>query len=184
MLYNAPDGLSIFDLKQWLGHKDVSSTQHYARVKPTKLAVVYTKAERNSRLVEALVDTKADAHGDVKVYYVLGDHGLCGNPDWASCLYRMACIKCPFFVPKDRGQVIVASRAVKRFLEVVELTDEELVAVQDDCSKLEEAVERTRQLPAPTLLRRRAKGTRNRGIPLTVLHVPHSTEEDQLSCEH
>ena len=170
LLYNAPDGLSIFDLKQWLGHKDVSSTQHYARVKPTKLAAVYSKAERNSRLVEALVDTKADANGDVKVYYVLGDHGLCGNPDWASCLYRMACIKCPFFVPKDRVQLITACKTVKRFMEVVDLTDEELAAVQDDHSKLEEAVERTGHLPAPTLLRRRAKGAKNRGIPLTVLH--------------
>jgi len=178
LLYNAPEGLSIFDLKQWLGHKDVSSTQHYARVKPTKLATVYTKAERNSRLVEALVDTKADANGDVKVYYVLGDHGLCGNPDWASCLYRMACIKCPFFVPKDRVQLIAASKTVKRFMEVVELTDEELVAVQDDNSKLEEAVERTRHLSAPTLLRRREKGAKSRGIPLTVLNTPHSTEEE------
>jgi hypothetical protein len=146
-------------------------------VKPTKLAAVYAKAERNSRLVEALVDTKADANGEVKVCYVSGDHGLCGNPDWASCLYRMACIKCPFFVPKDRVQLIAASKTVKRFLEVVELTDEELVAVQEDYSKLEEAVKRTRHLPAPTLLHRRAKGTKNRGIPLMVLNTPRSTEE-------
>jgi hypothetical protein len=156
----------------------VSSTQHYARVKPTKLAAVYANAERNSRLVEALVDTKADVNGEVKIYYVLGDHGLCGNPDWASCLYRMSCIKCPFFVPKERVQLIVASKTVKRFMEVVELTDEELLAVQDDYSKLEEAVKRTEHLPAPTLLRRRAKGTKNRGIPLTVLNTPHPTEED------
>jgi len=178
LLYNAPDGLSIWGIvKQWLGHKDVSSTQHYARVKPTKLAAVYANAERNSRLVEALVDTRADANGEVKVYYVLGDHGLCGNPDWASCLYRMACIKCPFFVPKERVHLIAASKTVKRFLEVVELTDEELLAVQDDSSKLEEAVERTKHLPAPTLLRRRAKGAKNRGIPLTVFQISLEGEE-------
>lgn len=171
LLYNAPEGLSIFDLKQWLGHKDVSSTQYYARVKPTKLATVYTKAERNSRLVEALVDTKADANGDVKVYYVLGDHGLCSNPDWATCIYRMACIKCPFFVPKDQAQLVAASKTVKRFMEVVELTDEELAAVQDDHTKLEEAVQRTQHIPTPTVVRRRAKGAKSRGIPLTVLNV-------------
>jgi integrase len=184
LLYNAPDGLSIFDLKHWLGHKDVSSTQHYARVKPTKLAAAYANAERNSRLVEALVDTKADVNREVKVYYVLGDHGLCGNPDWASCLYRMSCIKCPFFVPKERVQLIAASKTVKRFMEVVELTDEELLAVQDDYSKLEEAVKRTEYLPAPTLLRRRAKGTKNRGIPLTVLNTPHPTEEDHHATSY
>ena len=133
LLYNATDGLSIFDLKQWLGHKDVSSTQHYARVKSTKLAVVYANAERNSRFVEALVDTKADVNGEGKVYYVLGDHGLCGNPDWTSCLYRMACIKCPFFVPKERVQLIAASKTVKRFLEVVALTDEAFTGCAGRC---------------------------------------------------
>jgi hypothetical protein len=48
---------------QWLGHKDPRTTQHYTRINPTKLAAAYSKAERNSRLIEALVDTKADANG-------------------------------------------------------------------------------------------------------------------------
>jgi integrase len=177
LLYNAPEGLSIFELMQWLGHKSPRSTQSYARVKPTKLAAAYSKAERNSKLVEALVDTKADANGDVRVYYVLGEHGLCGNPDWSSCLYRMACIKCPFFVPKDQAQLIEASRTVKCFMEVVELNDEELIAVQDDYHKLEAAVQRTQHRPSPTILRRRAKGTKSRGIPLTVLNTPYLSKE-------
>jgi hypothetical protein len=125
-------------------------------------------------LVEVLVDTKADANGEAKVYYVLGDHGLCGNPDWATCLYRMACLKCPFFIPKDRAQLIAAYTTVKRFMEIVELSDEELAAVQEDHDKLEAAVERTQLLSAPTLLRRRAKGANSRGIPLTVLSNPLS----------
>src|SRR6266566_1787812 len=171
LLYNAPEGLSLFELMQWLGHKDPGSTQHYARVKATRLAAAYSKAERNSRLVEALVDTKADVTGKVNIYYVLGEHGLCGNPDWASCLYRMACIKCPFFVPKDQARLIEASRTVKRFMEVVELTEEELAAVQDDYHKLEAAVERTQHVIPPTMLRRRAKGAVSRGIPLTVFNT-------------
>ena len=182
LLYNAPEGLSIFELMQWLGHKSPRTTQSYARVKPTKLAVAYSKAERNSRLVEALVDTKADANGDVKVYYVLGDHGLCGNPDWASCLYRMACIKCPFFVPKDQAQLIEACKTVKRFMEIVELTDEELVAVNDDYHKLEGAVQRTQHLSAPTMLRRRAQGAKGRGIPLAVLNIPSTNGQGQDSA--
>lgn len=154
---------------QWLGHTSPKSTQSYARVKPTKLAAAYAKAERNSRLVEVLVDTKADANGTVNVYYMLGDHGLCGNPDWASCLYRMACIKCPFFVPRDQAQLLIACQTVKRFMERVELTDEELAAVQDDYDKLQTAVQRTQHLVSPTQVRRSAKGAKSRGIPLTVL---------------
>jgi integrase len=172
LLYNAPEGLSIFELMQWLGHKDPGTTQHYARVKPTRLAAAYSQAERNSRLVETLVDTKTDVTGKVNIYYVLGEHGLCGNPDWSSCLYRMACMKCPYFIPKDQTRLIEASRTVKRFMEVVELTEEELAAVQDDYGKLEAAVERSQHAATPTMLRRRAKGANGRGIPLTVLNTP------------
>jgi integrase len=38
LLYNAPEGLSLFDLMHWLGHTNPASTQQYVRVKPTKLA--------------------------------------------------------------------------------------------------------------------------------------------------
>jgi integrase len=175
LLYNAPEGLSIWELMQWLGHKDPKTTQHYARVKPTKLAAAYTKAERNSRLVEVLVDTKADSNGTIKVYYILGEHGLCSNPDWAACLYRMACIKCPFFVPRNQALLIESYKTVKRFMEVVELTDEELAAVQDDVDKLHEAVQRTKNFPEPHELRRRAKGSTQRGIQLTVLNNLHGS---------
>jgi hypothetical protein len=50
---------------EWLGHKDPKSTQHYARVNPTRLASTYTHADRTSHLVEVLVDTKAGATGEV-----------------------------------------------------------------------------------------------------------------------
>ncbi len=176
LLYNAPEGLSWFELMQWVGHKDPGTTQHYTRVQPTKLAAAYAKAERNSRLVEALVDTKADVNGKVNIYYVLGEHGLCGNPDWSSCLSRMACLKCPFFVPKEQARLIEAYRTVQRFMEVVELTEEERAAVQDDSHKLEAAGERTQHLATPTVLRRRAKGANSRGIPVTVLSTSSGPE--------
>ncbi len=83
----------------------------------------------------------------------------------------MACIKCPFFVPKDQAQLLEARRTVKRFMEVVELTEEELAAVQDDYHKLEAAVERTHHVIPPTMLRRREKGAVSRGIPLTVFNT-------------
>jgi hypothetical protein len=170
MLYNAPEGLTIWELMQWLGHKNPASTRHYARTNPTKLAQAYMKADRNSRLFEALVDTKVDANGEVKIYYVLGDHGFCSNAEWASCLYRMACVKCPFFVPKEQGQLIQAQKSVRRFMEVVELTEEERAAAQDDAEKIQANVERTERLPKPTLLRQRPKGESRPVIPLTVIH--------------
>jgi len=64
-------------------------------------------------------------------------------------------------------------------MEVVELTEEELAAVQDDYHKLEAAVERTQQVATPTVLRRRAKGATGRGIPLTVLNTPAGSGIEQ-----
>jgi len=177
LLYNAPEGLSLFELMKWLGHTNPATTQHYARIKPTKLAAAYSKADRNSRLIEARVETKANAEGNVKIYYVLGDHGWCSNADWASCLYRMACIKCPFFVPKERAQLIEARATMKRFLEVVNLTPEEIAAAQNDLNKLDDTLERTNDQPRPTVLRQRAKGSAQRGIPLAVLNNSFSSAE-------
>ncbi len=77
----------------------------------------------------------------------------------------------PFgIVRQDQARLIEACQTVKRFMEVVELTDEELAAVQDDYGKLEEAVQRTQHFQAPTILRRRAKGESRRGIPLMILN--------------
>jgi integrase len=168
-LYNAPDGMTIWELMQWLGHKHPSSTQQYARANPTKVAIAYEKAERNSRLVEVLIDHQADPGGAVKVYYVLGEHGLCSNAEWYSCIYRMACIKCPFFIPQDQAAVIRSRETVETFLKTVELTPEEVAAVEEDRDKLTETHERTRALPRPNALHQRAKGRSERGIPLRVV---------------
>jgi hypothetical protein len=77
--------------------------------------------------------------------------------------------------------MIETCKTVKRFMEVVELTDEELAAVQDDAARLEEARERTEHLSPPTMLRRRAKGTKSRGIPLTVLNASVMIEPGAVS---
>ena len=157
---------------QWLGHKDPKSTQHYARVNPTRLASAYTQADRTSHLVEVLVDTQAPTIGEVPVYYVLGDHGLCSNPAWATCQYRMACITCPFFVPAEPARLIRSRQTVKRFSELVLLGDGELAAVREDEQKLAANMHRTQHLSPPQLLRRRAKGAPAMGIPLTAFTAP------------
>ena len=55
----------------------------------------------------------------------------------------MACIKCPFFVPKEQAQLIEARTTMKQFLEVVNLILEEVTTVQNDLDKLNETIERT-----------------------------------------
>jgi hypothetical protein len=92
----------------------------------------------------------------------------------------MACINYPFVVPNDRAYLIEASTTVKRFMEIVELTDEELAAVQEDATKREEAAERVLHTSLPTTLRRRAKG---RGLPLHVLQTYQIPRWGGCACQ-
>jgi hypothetical protein len=65
---------------------------------------------------------------------------------------------------------LIRSRAtIKRFIEVVQLSDSELAAAQGDCERIEATILRTQGLPAPSSLQRRARGATVRGIPLTAL---------------
>ncbi len=81
----------------------------------------------------------------------------------------MACVKCPFFIPHDQAAVIHSRDTVETFLKKVQLTPEEVAAVEDDRDKMTETHERTRGVPFPHTLHQRAKGAATRGIPLTMI---------------
>ncbi|PYX55176.1 MAG: hypothetical protein DMG76_18990 [Acidobacteria bacterium] len=71
-LYNAPDGLTISELGEWLGHKDLRSTQHYAKIQPTRLAKSIARANKNSRLIQVMIDPASAAKGQPAIFYYLG----------------------------------------------------------------------------------------------------------------
>ena len=58
----------------------------------------------------------------------------------------MAYIVCLFFIPRDSALLIQSRKTVKRFLKLVELTDEELAAAQDDHDKPKEATRSTKKV--------------------------------------
>jgi integrase len=43
-LYNAKEPMTLFELQAWLGHRDPSTTQHYAKITPHTLTRAYTQA--------------------------------------------------------------------------------------------------------------------------------------------
>jgi len=66
MLYNAREPLDIFQLRDYLGHKHLSSTQSYLKVDPTRLANQVAKAgylEQNLATIEVLLDQDAVMSG-------------------------------------------------------------------------------------------------------------------------
>jgi len=148
-LYNAPEGLTIGELGEWLGHKDLRSTQHYAKIQPTRLAKSIARANKNSRLIQVIVDPAAVAKGEPAVFYYLGDGAYCANPAWASCPHRMACMKCPMYVAKEVAQLIEARDGILRLLQEVPLTDEERSVAEGDAMALNRYIENRKQAPPP-----------------------------------
>jgi hypothetical protein len=115
-LLNAPEPLSIADLKEWLGHKHFSSTRHYAAILQRRLTAAYRKADyfaRDVRTIQVLIDRETILSGAATggeqswKYYDLGD-GYCTYDFFAKCQHRLACARCPFYLPKQSsaGQLL------------------------------------------------------------------------------
>jgi integrase len=157
-LYNAKDGMSLFELMQWLGHRSPSATQHYVKITPTKLAKAYADADyfkRNVRTIEVLIDrdavlSGAAAHGKPWQYYDLG-HGYCTYDFFDQCPHRMACAKCSFYLPKEATAALMEEGKVNlhRMRKEVSLTDDERSAVDDGIQALSNLTERMAAVPAP-----------------------------------
>ncbi len=158
MLYNAKEPLDIFQLRDYLGHKHLSSTQSYLKVDPTKLATQVAKAgylEQNLATIEVLLDQEAimsgaASRGEVWKYYDLG-HGFCTNPFWASCAHRMACARCPFYRPKTATmeQLVEGKANLVRMLEFVSLTEDEKLLVTEGMELHQALIEKLADVPTP-----------------------------------
>jgi Phage integrase family len=159
MLYNAKEPLDILQLRDYLGHKHLASTQSYLKVDPTKLASQVTKAgylEQNLATIEVLLDQEAvrsgaAARGEPWKYYDLG-HGYCLNDFWAECKHRMACARCPFYRPKASlsDQLLEGQANLLRMLEFVQLTEEEKLLVTEGIDLHQSLIEQLADTPTPT----------------------------------
>jgi hypothetical protein len=81
----------------------------------------------------------------------LGDGDYCANPAWASCPHRMACLKCPMYVPKETTQLIEARDGVLRLMQEVPLTEEEKSVAEGDVQALTRYIEGRKHVPTPEL---------------------------------
>ncbi len=158
MLYNAREPLDIFQLRDYLGHKHLSSTQSYVRVDPTKLANQVAKAgylDQNLATIEVLLDQGAIMSGEAArggdwKWYDLG-HGFCANPFWAECPHRMACARCPYYRPKEslKEQLVEGQANLVRMLEFVSLTEEEKLLVTEGVEVHQALIEKLQDVPTP-----------------------------------
>ena len=75
-LASVPQGMSLFELMRWSGHRSPKSTLYDIRTKPTQLAGAFAKADQMSHLIEVLIDhtavvSGAAAKGEPYRYYDL-----------------------------------------------------------------------------------------------------------------
>jgi integrase len=156
-LYNAREPLSLFELQEWLGHRSAQSTQSYAKISPTKLAMSYNAAgyfERNLRTIEVLIDQSAvrkGISGDTPwKYYDLG-HGYCTYDFFDQCPHRMACAKCSFYQPKNSTApaLVEGKNNLLRMRQEIPLGESEIAALDDGVSALESLLRRLADVPTP-----------------------------------
>lgn len=149
-LASVPQGMSLIELMQWSGHSSPSSTLHYIRIRPTKLAASFAKADQMSHLISVLIDHDVIARQAQEPYafYDLGD-SYCSNPFWSSCPHRMACAGCDFNLPKAsaRAQVLESKASIRRYLEAVLLTADEKTIVEGDLDKLNGLIRKLDNIP-------------------------------------
>jgi hypothetical protein len=142
-----------------LGHKHFSSTRHYAAILQRRLTAAYRKADyfaRNVRTIQVLIDRETILSGAATggeqpwKYYDLGD-GYCTYDFFAKCPHRLACARCPFYLPKQSsaGQLLTVKDGVEQMLERLTLTDDERVALEGDREALAALAERLAKVPTP-----------------------------------
>ncbi|MGA4992100.1 tyrosine-type recombinase/integrase [Nonomuraea bangladeshensis] len=178
-LLNAREPLSLADLQQWLGHKHAASTRHYAAILQRTLAAAYKKADyfaRNVRTIEVLIDRESILSGAAAdggqpwKYYDLGD-GYCTYDFFAKCPHRLACARCPFYLPKQShaGQLLAVKEGIEQMLEQLELTDDERQALEGDRDAVATLAARLADTPTPGGPTPKELGTGVAFIPLTTL---------------
>jgi hypothetical protein len=127
---------------------------YYIRVRPTRLAGSFARADRLSHMAAVLIDHDAVVSGAARdgapyKYYDLGD-SYCTNAFWSTCPHRMACAGCSFNVPKAsaRADALAVRASITRMLEEVQLSPDERAAVEGDVGKLDSLVAKLRDTPA------------------------------------
>lgn len=154
MLANVPQGMTVFELAKWCGHRNPQSVMSYLRSKPTQLASAFAKADQAAHMIEVVIDQEAVSSGAVRdgapwKYYDLG-HSYCSNAFWSTCPHRMACAGCFFNIPKQsaKGLVLAAQQSAVRLLEEVWLSPDERAAVEGDVAALGGMLAKLQDVPA------------------------------------
>jgi len=151
-LASVPKGMSLIELMQWSGHSSPTSTMHYIRIRPTRLAASFAQADHMAHMVSLIVDHDVIERkaNEPYAFYDLGD-SYCTNPFWSGCPHRMACAGCDFNLPKAsaRAHALESKASIRRYLEEVPLSADERSIVEGDAVKIEGFINKLSDIATP-----------------------------------
>ena len=157
-LANAKEPMSPWELKEWLGHISIRSTEWYVNQRRLTLAKKYPAADswrRDLARVKVILDAEiiesgAAAHGAVYRAYDLG-HGYCTDRFFSRCPHRMACARCGYYVPKEstKGSLLTATGANEALYEEIPIREEERLALEGDAEAIRQLVSSLEVVPTP-----------------------------------
>jgi hypothetical protein len=100
---------------------------------------------------QAAILSGAAATGQPWRYFDLG-HGWCSYEFFEQCAHRMACARCPFYVPKNSTleQLLEGKASLIRMRQEIPLTDDEVAAVEEGTALFDDLIARLRVVPTPT----------------------------------
>lgn len=147
-------GVPLADIAAYLGHANDTTVRHYARTDDTQLALTIRRADARSRVVDVLFDPTAAGAGQPSVFFALGPGPdgaprYCGNPAWASCPHRLACLKCQMYIGGSAAELLEVRAGIIRLQAVVPMTPEEQAAADGDVSRLNARLAELQGVPVP-----------------------------------
>jgi len=97
--------------------------------------------------------------------------GWCTYDFFAKCPHRLACARCPFYLPKQShaGQLLAVKDGIHQMLEQLELTDDERAALEGDRDAVAALAKRLADVPTPAGPTPNQLGTQPAFISLTAL---------------
>ncbi|MEV0623944.1 tyrosine-type recombinase/integrase [Nonomuraea sp. NPDC050404] len=155
-LYNPKEPMTLFELQARLRHRDLSTTQRYAKITPNTLSKAYRDAgyfERNVRTIEILIDRNAvtsSASATGRALAVLRPR--------PRVLHLLRAIRPPhglrrmrLSTPKDssKARLLEAKANLQRRLAAIPLTDDERAAIDDGQAALDKLLGQLADIPMP-----------------------------------
>ncbi len=121
LLGSGPNAMSLTALKEWLGHKNISTTLAYFATTPTELARQYKKAHKVGVHVYIDLDAVQSGNREAPWRFTEVAGGMCSSAPFASCPNNMSCLQsaCEHHRP-DSSEVVQRLRSGERAQRLVE----------------------------------------------------------------